>query len=67
MKTVKYNIPNISCKHCTHTITMELSEIEGVTKVDADLESKSVAVSFEDPATEQDLINTLKEINYPPA
>ncbi len=67
MKTVKYNIPNISCKHCTHTIILELSEIEGVKKVDADLESKSVAISFEDPATEQDLINTLKEINYPPA
>ena len=67
MKTVKYNIPNISCKHCTRTITMELSEIEGVKKVDPDLESKSVTVSYEDPATEQGLINTLKEINYPPA
>lgn len=67
MKTTTYTIPNISCKHCTHTITMELSEIIGVTKVDADLETKSVSVTFDEPATEQEIINTLIEINYPPA
>ncbi len=65
MKSVTYAIPNISCKHCTHTINMELSEIEGVTKVDADVETRLVTVTFEDPATEQVLKDTLVEINYP--
>ena len=67
MKTITYTIPNISCKHCIHTITMELSEIEGVSKVDADLDSKSVTIDYEPPVTEQELKNTLIEINYPPA
>jgi copper chaperone CopZ len=65
MKTVTYSIPNIHCKHCTHTIAMELSEIKGVSEVDADLETKSVKVTFEEPATEQVILDTLAEINYP--
>lgn len=67
MKTVTYTVPNISCKHCTHTIAMELSEIEGVSKVDADVQSQLVKVTFEEPATEQQIISTLAEINYPVA
>ena len=67
MKTVTYTVPNISCKHCTHTIAMELSEIEGVSEVDADVQSQLVKVTFEEPATEQQIISTLSEINYPVA
>ncbi|MFN2303475.1 MAG: heavy-metal-associated domain-containing protein [Anaerolineales bacterium] len=67
MKSVTFSIPNISCNHCTHTITMELSDLEGVSKVDADLQSKMVTVTYEEPATEQNLRETLIAINYPPA
>ena len=65
MKSVTYSIPNISCKHCTHTITMELSDLEGVSMVDADVQTRLVTISFDDPATEQQLKDTLAEINYP--
>jgi copper chaperone CopZ len=65
MKSVTYNVPNISCEHCTHTITMELSEIEGVSNVDADVQTRLVTVTFDEPATEQVLKDTLAEINYP--
>lgn len=67
MKTVTYSVPNISCMHCTHTITMELSEIEGVTEVEADVQTQLVKVAFDEPATEQIIIDTLAEINYPVA
>lgn len=65
MKTVTYSVPNISCKHCTHTITMELSEIQGVSEVDANVQTQLVKITFEEPATEQILMDTLAEINYP--
>jgi copper chaperone len=64
-KTV--TVPNISCDHCTHTIEMELGELPGVTKVQADKDSKNVIVSWTDPATWEKIEATLKEINYPPA
>jgi len=67
MNSVSYTVPNISCKHCTHTIAMELSEIQGVSKVDADVQTQLVKVDFEEPATEQEIKKTLVEINYPAA
>jgi copper chaperone CopZ len=44
---------------------MELSEIEGVSNVDADVQTRLVTVTFDEPATEQVLKDTLAEINYP--
>ena len=67
MTTVTYNIPNISCNHCVHTIKMEVSDLEGVTSVEADAETKNATFTFEAPATEEKIIALLKEINYPPA
>jgi hypothetical protein len=46
---------------------MELSELVGVSKVDASSVSKSVVVEFEPPATEQQIRDLLVEINYAPA
>jgi copper chaperone CopZ len=46
---------------------MELSEIEGVSSVDADVQTRLVNISFDDPATEQQLKDLLAEINYPVA
>ena len=67
MKEVIFTVPTIHCEHCTHTIEMELGEIEGVSSVQADSATKQVIVSFEDPATKEKLIARLSEINYPPS
>ncbi len=67
MTTVTYDVPNISCGHCVHTIKMELSELDGVAKVEASESDQRVVVDFEPPATEDQLVAALKEINYPPA
>jgi copper chaperone len=65
MKTVTYTIPNISCGHCVHTIKTELGELTGVQSVDANPDSKQATIVFQDPATEQQILELLKEINYP--
>ncbi len=67
MKTVTYTIPAIHCGHCVHTVKMEVGDLEGVQSVDVDLASKEATITFEDPASEEEIINLLKEINYPPA
>ena len=61
-----YYIENINCQHCTHTIKMELGELEGVKDVTADVATKKIEVAFELPATEEKIIDRLVEINYPP-
>ncbi len=66
MSTIEYLVPGISCNHCVHTITSELSELEGVKSVQADVTTKQVTVTYEPPATEDSIIALLTEINYPP-
>lgn len=67
MTTVKYNVPNISCKHCVHTIQTEVADLAGVKSVKADAASKEVEVVFEAPASEDKIKALLAEINYPVA
>jgi copper chaperone CopZ len=67
MTTSEYHIPNISCEHCVHTITMELGELEGVREVEVSQEARRVRVSFEPPASERSIVDLLAEIHYPPA
>lgn len=65
MKTITYSIPNISCNHCVHTIKTEVGDIEGVKSVEANFETKKAVISFDAPATEEQILLLLKEINYP--
>jgi len=67
MSTVKYSVPNISCGHCVHTIQMEVSEVKGVQSVKADQDSRIVEITFDTPATEDNIKELLAEINYPVA
>ncbi|MBV7328543.1 cation transporter [Chloroflexi bacterium TSY] len=61
-----FTIPNISCSHCTHTIEMEVGELDGVTSIRADEATKQVTVEWEEPVTWDDIQELLVEINYPP-
>jgi copper chaperone len=67
MNTVTYTIPNISCNHCVHTISTELSDLPGVKSVQADVTTKKVVVTYDVPATPEALVKLLQEIEYPPA
>ncbi len=67
MTTVTYSVPAIHCMHCTHTIELEVGELEGVKSVKADMNTKDVVISFESPATEDKIKALLSEIEYPVA
>ena len=67
MEKKTFSIPNISCGHCVMSIKNELSELEGVTSVEGNPETKSIDVEWNAPITEDKLKETLQEINYPAA
>jgi len=67
MTTVTYSVPAIHCMHCTHTIEMEVGELQGVKSVKADLDTKKVEIAFDDPANEEKIKALLQEIEYPVA
>ncbi len=65
MTTVTYSIPNISCGHCVHTIQSEVSELKGVLSVVADQAAREATITFDSPATEEEIKQLLASINYP--
>jgi len=65
MTTVTYTVPAISCGHCIHTIETEVGELQGVQSVKADEATKQVVISFDVPASEENIKSLLAEINYP--
>lgn len=67
MTTVTYQVPNISCGHCVHTIKTELSDVEGVKTVNASPETKMVEIVFDTPASEDKIKALLALIDYPVA
>ena len=67
MEKKTFSIANISCGHCVMSIKNELGELEGVKSVDGNPETKSIDVEWDAPITEDKILETLKEINYPAA
>jgi len=65
MSKETFTIPNISCGHCVMSIKSELTELNGVQKVEGDPDSRTVTVEWGAPASVEKIRETLKEINYP--
>lgn len=67
MQRKTFEVPNISCHHCVMTIENEVSELAGVSHVEADEDTRLVTVEWGEPATWEQIKSLLVEINYPPA
>ncbi len=67
MENATLSVPNISCGHCVMAIQKALKEMEGVSKVEGDPDTKKIQVQFDAPSTLDNIKSTLKEINYPAA
>jgi cobaltochelatase CobN len=61
-----FTVPAISCDHCVRSIKNELSELAGVQSVQADAATKSVSVTWNEPATWEKIRAALIEIEYSP-
>ena len=67
MESKTFTVPNIGCDGCVRTIKNELSEIAGVQAVEGAVDTKVVTVQWSAPATWQQIVSTLTEIEYAPA
>jgi len=65
MEKKTFTIPNISCRHCVMTIKNELGEMSGIRTVDGNMDTKTITVEWEAPASIDTIKTKLKEINYP--
>lgn len=67
MTTKTYNVPDISCGHCTATIERELKLVDGLDSVKAELDTKLVTVEVENDGVLAEVEKMLEEIGYPAA
>jgi copper chaperone len=65
MTTLTVKAPDISCGHCIHTIQSEVAELPGVKSVQAKEDSKLVTITFDAPATREQVEALMAEIGYP--
>jgi copper chaperone len=47
MQTLSYSVPGMHCGHCKEAVEREITSVEGVTGVEADLETKRVTIKGE--------------------
>jgi copper chaperone CopZ len=67
MERKTFSVPTISCGHCVMTITKELTQLDGVRRVDGNPQAKTIDVQWESPATESAIRAVLGDINFPAA
>ena len=67
MTSKTYDVPGISCGHCTATIERELKFVDGLASVRAELDTKRVTVAVQNDDVLAAVERTLEEIGYPAA
>ena len=54
MTQINFSVPDISCDHCKHSIEEAVGVLAGVESVEVGIESKVVAVDFDDASVSPD-------------
>lgn len=63
---VEYLVPRITCGACVQTITVELEKLAGVSKVEVDVATTTVKISFDEKSTDAgEIALYLNQIGYP--
>ena len=64
---VTLSIPDISCHHCTATISRETMDLPGVIAVEGDVVAKTATYTLDNELALATVKQTLVEIGYPSA
>ena len=52
------HVEGMTCDHCVETVSQAVNSLEGVSRVDVDLEKKQVAVDFDENRTDLGVISS---------
>lgn len=62
--TTTWTVTGMTCEHCVASVTEEVGEIAGVTRVQVDLPSGSVVVTSDQPVSREDVSAAVDEAGY---
>lgn len=64
-KTVKIKCTEMSCAGCKKKITQSINNLEGIKKINVDLETKIITVTFDELKTNSDkILGAIAEAGY---
>jgi copper ion binding protein len=64
MATSTWTVTGMTCAHCVHAVTEEVSAIEGVQAVEVELESGLVTVTADPEPTREQVATAVDEAGY---
>jgi len=65
MTTETLSVPDISCGHCKTSIEGAVSELDGVDKVEVDIEARTVDVAFDGGTVAREaIVGAIEEQGY---
>ena len=64
MPTETYTVTGMTCDHCSRSVSAEAGAIAGVTAVDVDLATGTVAVTSEQPISTDTIREAVEEAGY---
>jgi copper chaperone len=64
MTTRVYRVPDVSCEHCISAIQRELQKLDGVRRVDVNLDTKLVTVESDEHVSDEALRSGIDEAGY---
>lgn len=64
MTEMTISVPEIHCDHCKMSIEGAVSALDGVNTATVDVDSRTVAVAFDDPASFDAIKGAIEEQGY---
>jgi copper ion binding protein len=64
MSTQSYVVTGMTCAHCVASVTEEVSEVAGVTRVDVDLETGALQVTADRTIPDEAVRAAVEEAGY---
>jgi copper chaperone len=64
MSQATYTVSGMTCGHCVSSVTEEVSQLDGVQKVEVDLASGLVTVTSEQDLSDEDVRAAVVEAGY---
>jgi len=64
MTETTLSVPEIHCDHCKMSIEGAVNALDGVTSAAVTVDTATVAVTFDDPATMDDIVSAIEDQGY---
>jgi copper chaperone len=64
MTETTLSVPEIHCDHCKMSIEGAVAAVDGVARAEVTVDTATVSVAFDDPATLEAIVNAIEDQGY---